>query len=504
MVVVVEALKSKEGYLRVLINGSFGCPSDVTEYVKSTTFSSPTDFIEELVKKVQKSYNDARVSTKNSSLASYNSVFHGHQLTTPVEPCGDYKIIEDAAAQSPTVEAIIIDGPESEEDSDGDDEMEGFEEFEVIEMDDIISEADEDEAKQVVVSPIPEEPEIIEGYDSGCDMCPEQNIDELIILESCGHRFCKSCIRQDLTDAIIRRSAYPLMCLNDGCKIPINLDFLVTILPLSIVEYYFRFAFMAENISAGKSVVECPHCHGSAAVNKKPTFGSVKCTKCSICFCARCDRQPHFPLSCQQMDIWEKKFEKQYPVDVSRQTQGKTCKCECGEMIQNPKGLRQVTCQGCKICYTWKTGEATNSVRDGIKNLIPIDVETLPNNIAGEFSKVCSISRTARFDLTANRQITKNLCKVVDFRLKQAFIEIRKTALHILEYGFAWLYLNNKQRGQKSSTWSSIKQQLTLLRTKLDALHSQISNAQTDGIEAKINELNTLTQKCLDDFVVHA
>uniref|UniRef100_A0AC34GNL7 RING-type domain-containing protein n=1 Tax=Panagrolaimus sp. ES5 TaxID=591445 RepID=A0AC34GNL7_9BILA len=513
MVVVVEALKSKEGYLRVLINGSFGCPSDVTEFVKQTTFKSPMDFIEELIKKVQKSYNDARQSTKNSSLASYNSVFHGHQLTLPVDPCGDYKIIDDAAARSPTVEAIIIDGPESEEDDDDDDEMEGFEEFEVIEMDDIISEVDEDEAKEDEAPPkvIHEEPEIIEDYDSGCDMCPEGNEDELIILDSCGHRFCRSCIRNDLTDAIVRRSVYPLMCLHENCKTPINLDFLVTILPLSIVEYYFRFAFMAENISDGKSVVECPHCHGSAAVNKKPTFGSVKCTKCSICFCARCDREPHFPLSCQQMDIWEKKFEKQYPVDVSRQTQGKTCKCECGEMIQNPKGLRQVTCNGCKNVYQWKTGEAI--VRDGTagatgatgtkKALVPFDLETLPNNIAGEFSKVCSISRTLRYDLTANRQITKNLCKVVDFRLKQAFIEIRKTALHILEYGFAWLYLNNK-RGQKSATWSSIKAQLTLLRTKLDALHSQIANGQTDGIEAKINELNTLTQKNLDDFVVHA
>uniref|UniRef100_A0A914Z5F5 RING-type domain-containing protein n=1 Tax=Panagrolaimus superbus TaxID=310955 RepID=A0A914Z5F5_9BILA len=502
MVVVVEALKSKEGYLRVLLNGSFGCPSDVTEFVKQSTFKSPMDFIEEFVKKVQKSYNDARQSTKNSSLASYNSVFHGHQLTLPVDPCGDYKIIEDAAARSPTVEAIIIDAPESEEDEYDDDEMEGFEEFEVIEMDDIISEVDEDEEKAEPKAF--EEPEIIEDYDSGCDMCPEGNDDELIVLDSCGHRFCRTCIRSDLTDAIIRKSAYPLMCLHENCGTPINLDFLVTILPLSIVEYYFRFAFMAENISDGKSVVECPHCHGSAAINKKPTFGSVKCTKCSICFCARCDREPHFPLSCQQMDIWEKKFEKQYPVDVSRQTQGKTYKCECGEMIQNPKGLRQVTCNGCKNSYQWKTGEAI--VRDGIgatnkKPLIPFDVETLPNNIAGEFSKVCSISRTLRYDLTANRQITKNLCKVVDFRLKQAFIEIRKTALHILEYGFAWLYLNNK-RGQKSTPWSSIKTQLTLLRTKLDALHSQIVNGQTDGIEAKINELNTLTQKCLDDFVV--
>ena len=292
---------------RVLLNGSFGCPVDVAAFVKETIFNSPTDFVSDLVKKVQKSYNDARLSTKNSSLTSYNSVFHGHQLTLPFDPCGDYKIIEDAAARAPTVEAIIIDIPEGDDDED----MDGFEEFEVIEMDDIISEADEDEETENEKEIHEDEVEIIPDYDAGCDICPEANEDELIMLDSCGHRFCRQCIRSDLTDAILRRSAYPLMCLHENCGTPINLDFLVTILPLSFAEYYFRFAFMAENVADGKLVVQCPHCRGSAAVNTKPTFGSVKCTKCSICFCARCERQPHFPLTCQQMDVWEKKFEKQ-------------------------------------------------------------------------------------------------------------------------------------------------------------------------------------------------
>lgn len=206
-------------------------------------------------------------------------------------------------------------------------------------------------------------------------------------------------------------------------------------------------------------------------------------------------------------------------MDVNRQkqTQGKTCKCECGEIVQNPKGLRQVTCQGCNTAYSWKSGEPiTKGSKKSTKPLISFDLETLPNNIAGEFSEICSLARAQRYDLTANRQITKSMCKSVDFRLKQAFIEIRKTvwcpvfdraylisnslqALHLLEYGFAYLYLS---RGQKTTTWSSIKAQLTMLRTKLDVLHSSIANGQTDGIEASITELNNLTQKCLDDFIV--
>lgn len=130
-------------------------------------------------------------------------------------------------------------------------------------------------------------------------------------------------------------------------------------------------------------------------------------------------------------------------MDLSRKTQGNTYKCKCGEMIQNPKGLRAMTCHGCNTSYSWKTGEAIERGSGGKKAstqpLTLVDLAAIPNNIAGEFSEICSLSRTLRFDLTANRQITKNLCKAVDFRLKQAFIEIRKTVSFFHHLILGWL-----------------------------------------------------------------
>lgn len=69
--------------------------------------------------------------------------------------------------------------------------------------------------------------------------------------------------------------------------------------------------------------------------------------------------------------------------------------------------------------------------------------------------------------------------------------------MHLIEFGFAWLYMT---RNDKPSSWSSMKANLSNLRSKLEAIHSDIERGQTDGIELKVNELNSLTQKILDEF----
>uniref|UniRef100_A0A7E4VU74 RING-type domain-containing protein n=1 Tax=Panagrellus redivivus TaxID=6233 RepID=A0A7E4VU74_PANRE len=490
LVVVVEKLGSKDGKLRVLLNGSFPRPAYLVEYIRDKTFTSASDFVDRVAEKSQKMYINSRAGRKSrADLTSLNAVYHAHQLAQAVEPCGDYKILADAAVAAPTVEAIVVDVPHRNSESEPDDDEDL--EFVVVDMDDFIdSDAEstvaDDDAIQM------DELEVVPDFDTGCDFCAEADGDDLHILEGCGHRFCRHCLRTELTAAIVRKSAYPLTCLHASCKAHIRLDVLPTLVPLPLVQYYMRFAFMAETVASGKSVVECPHCHDLAAVETKPTYGTVKCAKCSICFCARCQRQPHFPLSCGQLAAWEEKFEKQYLIDLARSSPSTFRKCPCGELLQNTTNHHTIECKSCAISYLWKTGQPlTPGANDPLTAIIPA---SLNNVIAAEYSEIASLAHVTRFNLKANRQITKDMCKTVDFRLKQAFIEMRKLALHLIEFGFAWLYMT---RAERPTHWSTVKATLTGLRTKLDAMHATITGG---GLEEKIVDFNGLTTKALDEF----
>uniref|UniRef100_A0A915ENJ1 Four helix bundle protein n=1 Tax=Ditylenchus dipsaci TaxID=166011 RepID=A0A915ENJ1_9BILA len=89
---------------------------------------------------------------------------------------------------------------------------------------------------------------------------------------------------------------------------------------------------------------------------------------------------------------------------------------------------------------------------------------------------------------------------------KPSLWKFEKTALHLLEYGYAWLYMNRSAvQNTRPEKWPQIKVMLSGLRRKVEALDSELlfSSSLTDAqaLVDKLNKVDQLVQKIIEKFL---
>lgn len=128
------------------------------------------------------------------------------------------------------------------------------------------------------------------------------------------------------------------------------------------------------------------------------------------------------------------------------------------------------------------------------------------NTIAQQFSTICSEARARRLDARLGVQLAKNMRRMTNHKEEQKLVALRKTALHILEYGSAWLYMT---RGSLAGTarpkeWPAVKLLLNGLRKQIECIEGELlfAGSLTDAGEVakKLEKIQLLVDQVVGKF----
>jgi len=248
-----------------------------------------------------------------------------------------------------------------------------------------------------------------------------------------------------------------MQCLLCDCVFALEIHVLQLVLPLPIANLYALIHFCNSRI--GLVCDECPGCKNLVVVESNDLHKQISCSKCMLHWCHTCQQPPHWPLNCAQNAKWNEKFEHQYKLDCAR--------------IESDEG------------YVADKGG---------------------NTIAQQFSTICSEARARRLDARLSVQLAKNMRRMTNHREEQRLIALRKTALHILEYGFAWLYMTRGSLAgaARPKEWPVLKVLLAGLRKQTECIEGEIlfAGSLTDAGEVakKLERIQLLIDQVVGKF----
>uniref|UniRef100_A0A915B430 RBR-type E3 ubiquitin transferase n=3 Tax=Parascaris univalens TaxID=6257 RepID=A0A915B430_PARUN len=355
------------------------------------------------------------------------------------------------------------------------------------------------------------------GEKEMCLVCKIVPTCGLCILD-CLHGICSDCLRESITNQI-RMGIFPVKCLGENCDCLIPHDFVRILVPVPLYVFYIKTTYICIKKRSNEEVRSCPLCL-EAGVVTSGSYSSLCCSACATCFCTECEGIPHWPLTCEQFEEWTKKFDPQYRWEIYR-LDGKlkdyliSRTCHCGAVIELPDNIGIGKCSACWLTYYWDTGK-TNNLRvscyygkDEHGNHIykspeakMVSQRKAPTSVNRLYAPQCALARRKRFDVPEMKSMVAAF-NHQPFSVRQGvsatkLADVRNTALYILEYGTAWLFVN---RLSPPENWKQIRSHLTKILSKLNAVTSRLSSRSDsdlcvqqftkalDSLEATIAEI---------------
>uniref|UniRef100_A0A0K0FCN3 RING-type domain-containing protein n=1 Tax=Strongyloides venezuelensis TaxID=75913 RepID=A0A0K0FCN3_STRVS len=265
--------------------------------------------------------------------------------------------------------------------------------------------------------------------------------DTYISLNGCKHNFCSECIRKKLYKQL-RLEDTPLHC--PICNIKISINFLLLIFPLPFLSSSFYLQYTKEMEKKGMKTTHCLKCKNIVTFDSIENYNVINCQKCNVYWCFLCNKPPHFPLTCEQNVEWKFKF------NMKDESVRKT------EIYDNNK-------------YE-------------LRKLLGITKEA--HDIRFDNQKLSTIRRS---------------WKIIDFdnSYRETFLKHRKTLLYLIEYGFAWIYIN---RNDKHNRYDEIKATLMRSFIKLKDLDDAIIENRKENWEMEMQNIWENVDTILDVF----
>uniref|UniRef100_A0A0N4ZSM7 RING-type domain-containing protein n=1 Tax=Parastrongyloides trichosuri TaxID=131310 RepID=A0A0N4ZSM7_PARTI len=280
-------------------------------------------------------------------------------------------------------------------------------------------------------------------YLKSCTLCEASlTLDNAIFLNECGHNFCRECIKKSLHNQV-RSGETPLEC--PTCQTEVPITFLPLIFPLPLVSFYINLQYVKQMEIEGIPITNCKRCKAVANINTINEYNNVNCQRCGIHWCVSCSEAPHFPLSCKQNVEWKEKFTRQ---------------------SENMKNV----------------------------NLNPIDSN---NVISQKFFITAKEARDLRFNRQQSAKVDRAWRKIRTESSDKTFLQFRKTLLHLVEYGYAWLYMN---RNSKPENYNKIKSILSGFLTELNNVETAILNNGKGNWEQLVQKIKQNVDKILNEF----
>ncbi|KAL3082840.1 hypothetical protein niasHS_010642 [Heterodera schachtii] len=388
----------------------------------------------------------SRALLNSSALDAHRSVFHATRLAVSSLPTTVYDILAAQRAEWASEEGQFVKAEEmmkvNSEQQNGEG-AEGDDEFELIEM----AELGADDEQKGTGGANPGE---LVSQCADCERCP---VPRLAMLRSCGHRICRECISKSAEEQTKADQAAELRC--PVCSVPVPLDLLPLFLPLPLANSFALLHFVR---NSPRPLAQCPGCSGLLLFSDQSSIQSIKiyrhflCARCSLLWCSDCNSLPHWPLNCAQNIQWLRRFAQHE---------------RCQQELPEAKG----------------------------------------GAIAAQFAQICSEAHTRRMDLKLGSQLGKQIRRLLgDAKAERRFMEARKTALHLLEFGTAWLYLF--RQSPRPPAWSQLRSLLWALRDLTESLDNELlfsaSLSDVRGLKERIEKLEGIVEKTQQKFADEA
>ncbi|KAF2294161.1 hypothetical protein GH714_007962 [Hevea brasiliensis] len=215
-----------------------------------------------------------------------------------------------------------------------------------------------DFARSLCVSGAADQPEF---EATTCPICLCE-VEDCYQLEACGHKFCRSCLVEQLESAMRRHDGFPVRCAREGCGMHIWLIDLKSLLPCEMLEDLFRASLGAFVASSGGLYRFCPSpdCPSVYRVSDTGMVGGLfVCGACYAETCTRCHLEYHPYVSCERY----KEFKEDPDLSLKDWCKGKehvkSCPA-CGYIIEKVDGCNHIECRcGKHIC--WVCSESFSS-----------------------------------------------------------------------------------------------------------------------------------------------
>lgn len=193
-----------------------------------------------------------------------------------------------------------------------------------------------------------------------CEICLDEDgfdPDEMIGMP-CGHEFCETCWYGYIANALekgpqcVRES-----CPQAGCKELITEEEVTRAAPDLLPKFEtYQLRSFVETYGMTRW---CPG-PGCGQVAVAPGSGGVfadaggvaSCDKCETCFCLKCGEEPHAPVTCKDLAMWQEKCRNESETANWILANTKPCP-KCSSRIEKNQGCNHMTCSGCRYEFCW-------------------------------------------------------------------------------------------------------------------------------------------------------
>ncbi|KMZ74084.1 putative ATP-dependent RNA helicase [Zostera marina] len=192
--------------------------------------------------------------------------------------------------------------------------------------------------------------------ETSCGICLCE-LEEPYKLEACKHRFCHSCLLEQCESAIRSHDGFPLCCAHEGCKTPIFIVDLRTLLPANKFEELFRasLSFFVTSNSGNYRFCPSPDCPMVYKVTTEPDIlESVPflCEACLVETCSKCHLEYHPFITCELYKEYKEEPDLSL-IDWMKGKEEHVKKCpSCNFTIEKIDGCNHISCKcGKHICW---------------------------------------------------------------------------------------------------------------------------------------------------------
>ncbi|XP_057972503.1 ATP-dependent RNA helicase DEAH12, chloroplastic-like [Malania oleifera] len=195
--------------------------------------------------------------------------------------------------------------------------------------------------------------ERLDGEVASCPICLCE-LEDSYQVEACTHSFCRLCLVEQCESAIKNQDGFPVCCANEGCRAPILLTDLRSLLSCDKLEELFRAAMGAYVASSGGMYRFCPSpdCPAVYRVADPGTDGEpFLCGSCYAETCTRCHMEYHPFLSCERYQAYKEDPDSSLKEWCKGKENVKLCPV-CGHTIEKVDGCNHIECRcGKHICW---------------------------------------------------------------------------------------------------------------------------------------------------------
>ncbi|KAJ6236219.1 rbr-type e3 ubiquitin transferase [Anaeramoeba flamelloides] len=195
------------------------------------------------------------------------------------------------------------------------------------------------------------------GKNRKCGICDRKRKSQNRHSLGCQHFFCKKCWNRYVTFCVQQGKVRDIQCMGYKCCRKVNDRFLSRVVTPKVF-YNYKIRLVKQYLSKSKNFCLCPSpsCGYLCSFEENIIFGNDALCVCGHRFCFGCQGECHSPLSCRDVQTWEKDTNVHSATKEWILQNTKPCP-ECHKLIEKNGGCNHMICSkegnGCGYEFCW-------------------------------------------------------------------------------------------------------------------------------------------------------